>query len=115
MKHILALSVLLLLTACSLGSSQEIKSAEKLLSQFECKNIDDDQLTHNPITGFHQRSLSVSRDKALQYIESVKNGDSPSEIPLNEMVEQQYMTYKSACEFLGGVTNDIDDLKQHNS
>lgn len=116
MKTVFALSIILLLTGCSLSRSKQVETAEQILHQFECKNIDNAQLAHNPITGFHLRSLSVSKDKASHYIESFKHGDSPTEMPLEQMVEQEYLTFKSACQFLGGVTLEIeDDTKQQNS
>lgn len=107
MKSVFSLGALLVLTGCAFGTSKEIQIAEKLISQFECKNIDTEQLTHNPITGFHQRTLSVSKDRALQYIELYKSGESPVEMPLDDMVQQQYITYKSACELLGGLTTEL--------
>lgn len=112
MKILFLFSSVSFLTACTFGTSKEIQIAEKIFSQFECKNIDSDQLTHNPITGFHQRTLSLSKDKALHYIESYKSGNSPADMPLDQMVELQYTTYKSACQFLGGLTTEIIDSDQ---
>ena len=112
MKTFLILGIFLILSGCSFGTSQQVKIAEELLSQFECNNIDNEQLTHNPITGFHQRALSISKEKASSYIESFKNGDSPAEMPLEQMVEQEYNTFKSACQFLGGVTSEHVDTAQ---
>lgn len=96
------------LTGCAFSTSSEIKVAEKLIHQFECNNIDNDQLGHNPITSFHQRSLAVSKDKALEYIASYKAGDTLFETPLDQVIQQQYVTYKSACYSLGGVTNTAE-------
>lgn len=104
MKIALLLSLLLCLSACSLGKSSEIKLAEQLLNQFECKNIDSDQLSHSPITSFHERTLYVSKDKAVQYLESYKSGDYLFDLPLENVIQEQYTSFKSACEFLGGVT-----------
>ncbi|QIO08270.1 hypothetical protein [Acinetobacter lanii] len=116
MKSLLFAGIFLILTGCSLGTSQQVEMAEQLLTQFECNNIDNEQLTHNPITGFHQRSLAISKEKAASYIESFKEGDSPSEMPLEEMVEQEYVTFKSACQFLGGVTRELQNpAQQHQS
>lgn len=108
MKITLLLSVFLCLTGCAFGTSSEIKIAEQLLNQFQCNNIDSAQLSHSPITGFHERSLAVSKDKAIEFVESYKAGDTLFEIPLDKVIQQQYVTYKSACEFLGGVTLPID-------
>lgn len=109
MKITLLLSVFLCLTGCAFGTSSEIKIAEQLLNQFECNNIDSAQLSHSPITGFHERALAVSKDKAIEFIESYKAGDTLFEIPLDKVIQQQYVTYKSACEFLGGVTLAINN------
>lgn len=96
------------LTGCAFSTSSEIKVAEELIHQFECNNIDSDQLGHSPVTGFHQRSLTVSKDKALEYLASYKAGDTLFEIPLDQVIQQQYVTYKSACYYLGGVTNTAE-------
>lgn len=106
MKRSFLLSLFLLLTGCALGTSKEIKSAEKLLSQFECKNIESTQLAHSPITSYHERALALSREKASAYIDSYKSGDVLFKIPLDHVVQQQYDVYKSACEALGGVQNN---------
>ena len=103
MKHSVLTLSLIILTGCSLGTSREIKKAEVVLNQFQCKNIETSQLHHNAVTSFHERSLSVSKDKATSYIESYKNGEALFHIPLDQVVQQQYEIYKSACEALGGV------------
>lgn len=108
MKTILLLGIFLILTGCSFGSSKQVQTAENILTQFECKNIDNDQLTHNPITGFHQRTLYISKEKAEAYIENFKAGETSVEMPLEQMVEQQYLTFKSACQYLGGVTTETE-------
>lgn len=102
----------LFLTGCAFSTSNEIKVAEKLIHQFECHNIDSDQLGHNPVTGFHQRSLAVSKDKALEYLASYKAGDTLFEIPLDQVIQQQFITYKSACYYLGGVTNAVENTTE---
>lgn len=99
----------LFLSGCAFSTSSEIKVAEELIHQFECNNIDSDQLGHNPVTNFHQRSLAVSKDRALDYLASYKAGDTLFEIPLDQVIEQQYVTYQSACYYLGGVTHPIED------
>lgn len=110
MKRSFLLSLFLLLTGCAIGTSGEIKSAEKLLGQFECKNIESAQLAHSPITSYHERALVLSREKASSYIDSYKSGDVLFKIPLDHVVQQQYDVYKSACEALGGVQNNPDSV-----
>lgn len=111
MKHSFLLSLFLLLTGCAIGTSGEIKSAEKLLSQFECKNIESAQLAHSPITSYHERALAVSREKASSYIDSYKAGNVLFKIPLDNVVQQQYDVYKSACEALGGIQTDEPQIQ----
>lgn len=107
MKTSLLLS-LIFLTGCAFHTSNEIKVAEDMIHQFECNNIDRDQLGHNPVIGFHQRTLAVSKDKAVEYLASYKAGDTLFDMPLDQVIQQQYATYKSACYYLGGVTNTAE-------
>ena len=100
------------LTGCAFSTSSEIKVAEELIHQFECHNIDNDQLGHSPLMSFHQRSLAVSKDKAVEYLASYKAGDNLFEIPLDQVIQQQYVTYKSACYYLGGVTNPLEMITE---
>ena len=93
----------IILVGCSLGTSREVKKSEELLNQFECKNIESNQLNHSAITSFHERSLAISKEKASSYVESYKSGDELFKIPLDQVVQQQYDIYKSACEALGGI------------
>lgn len=104
MKTSILLGLIFCLTGCAIGTSSEIKRAEELVQQFECKNIDTDQLAHNSITGFHERTLAVSKDKSLEYLERYKSGETLFDIPLYDVIEHQYMSYKAACEFLGGIS-----------
>ncbi len=92
-----------ILAGCTLGTSREIKKAEVILNQFECKNIEKSQLNHSAITSYHERSLSVSKEKASSYVQSYKEGEEIFLIPLDQIVQQQYDIYKSACEALGGI------------
>lgn len=92
-----------ILAGCTLGTSREIKKAEVILNQFECKNIEKSQLNHSAITSYHERSLSVSKEKASSYVQSYKEGEDIFLIPLDQIVQQQYDIYKSACEALGGI------------
>lgn len=103
MKSSFLLSAMLLLTGCAIGTSSEIKIAENLLSQFKCNNIDTAQLSHSAITSYHERTLVVSKDKAVNYIDQFKAGDYMFALPLDEVVKQQFDLYKTACESLGGV------------
>lgn len=104
MKTPILLSVMITLTGCAFGTSSEIKRAEELIQNFQCNNIDTDQLSHNSITGFHERTLAVSKDKSLEYIDRYKSGDTLFDMPLYEIIQMQYVNYKSACDFLGGVS-----------
>ncbi|AYO55296.1 hypothetical protein [Acinetobacter wuhouensis] len=103
MKPSFLLSVIILLTGCSLGTSREIKTAEKLLNQFQCNNIETNELAHSAINIYHEHALSTSKQKAVQYVESYKLGQALFKIPLDEVVQQQYEIYTTACESLGGV------------
>ncbi len=102
-KIISGLSMLLLLSACAMGRSNEVQQAEKLLAHFQCNNIETLQMSHSPINSFYQQSLSASREKAVMYIESYKAGDELFDLPLSDVVHQQFQLYKSACEALGGI------------
>jgi hypothetical protein len=46
----------------------------------------------------------VSKEKATSYVESYKNGEELFDMPLDEVVKQQYQLYKAACDSLGGVS-----------
>lgn len=107
MKNPALLSIILFLTGCAFGTSTEIKRAEKLIQQFQCNNIDTDQLRHNPITSFHERTLAISKYKSIEYLNQYKSGDAISDMPLYEIIQMQYVSYKSACQFLGGLTPSI--------
>ncbi len=103
MKISILLSLFLVLTGCAFGTSSEVKRAEKMLTKFECNNIETSEMPHTSITSYHERTLVVSREKAQSYIESYKAGDVLFKIPLDQIVEQQYTIYKASCESLGGV------------
>lgn len=102
-KMISGLSLSLLLSACALGGSSEIQQAEKLLQQFQCHNIETLQMQHSPLNSFYQQSLAASREKVETYIESYKAGDELFDVPLRDVVQQQFQLYTSACEALGGI------------
>ena len=103
MKTSFLLSIILFLTGCVIGTSSEIKIAEKLLNQFQCNNVETSQLTHSAITSYYEQSLAASKQKATTYIESYKSGDELFDLPLNEVVQQQYVVYTEACHSLGGI------------
>lgn len=111
MKTSFLLSATILLTGCAIGTSSEIKSAEKLLNQFNCSKIETTQLTHSAITSYHEHSLAVSKEKAQSYIDSYKSGDELFKIPLSEVIQQQFDVYKEACESLGGVQQKQTTMK----
>ena len=92
-----------ILAGCTLGTAHEIKKAEVILKQFQCNNVESTQLNHSAITSYHERTLAVSKDKASSYVESYKEGEEIFLIPLDQVVQQQYDIYKSACESLGGI------------
>lgn len=104
MKLLCVLASCSLLFGCALGKSTEIKRAEKMLNRFECNNIEIEDMPQSSINSFHQQSLAVSKQKASQYIEDYKNGQSSFDIPLDQVVEQQYHLYQSACQSLGGIS-----------
>ena len=104
MKSVLVIACCTLLFGCALGNSSEIKRAEKMLEYFQCKNIEVHDMPQSSINTFHQQSLAVSKQKASSYIEQYKEGDTLFDIPLDQVIEQQYQLYKSACQSLGGVS-----------
>lgn len=92
-----------LFSGCSLGVSNEIKTAEKMLSQFECKNVDVNAITHSAITSYHEKSLNSSKQKVTTYISDYKAGQILFDMPLQDIVKQQYQLYREACQSLGGI------------
>ncbi|MBD0514171.1 hypothetical protein HPJ23_13805 [Acinetobacter baumannii] len=92
------------LTGCIFGQSSEVKRAEKLLNNFQCKNIETSEISTSSINSYYQQSLAVSKEKATSYVESYKNGEELFAMPLDEVVEQQYQLYKAACDSLDGVS-----------
>ena len=92
-----------LLSGCIFGASQEIQRAEALLAQFQCRNVESNQIAHSAITTYHEQSLASSHKKAQQYLERYKSGDHDFHLPLSEMVAEQYSKYHNACQALGGI------------
>ena len=105
MKVITVFVGIFLLTGCVFGTSKDIKKAELLLNKFECNNVESSQIAHSSITAYHELTLYSSKQKASSYVQSYKDGEKLFDIPLNEVIEQQYSVYKSACEYLGGLTS----------
>ena len=103
MKTLILLAGMMLLTSCSLGTSRDVKHAEKMLSYFQCNKIETAQMTHNSITSYHEQSLASSHQKAALYVQSYKDGEQLFDMPLTEVIEQQYVIYKAACQNLGGI------------
>ena len=103
MKTLILLAGVILLTACSLGTSREVKLAEKMLSHFQCNKIATAQMTHTSIMSYHEQALASSHQKAALYVQSYKDGEQLFDMPLTEVIEQQYVIYKAACQNLGGI------------
>lgn len=104
MKIFFVLVPFVFLTGCIFSQSSEVKRAEKLLNNFQCKNIETSEISTSSINSYYQQSLAVSKEKATSYVESYKNGEELFAMPLDEVVEQQYQLYKAACDSLGGVS-----------
>lgn len=85
--------------------SSEVKRAEKILQQFQCHNIETNQLAASSINSFYEQSMAVNKEKATSYVEQYKNGEDLFDIPLDEVVQQKYQLYKQACQALGGVAS----------
>ena len=112
MKAFCLVTSTLVLSACSLHSSQDLKRAESLLKNFQCHNIENTHMVHSAITTYHQQALSESREKAQRYIQHYQQGDKLFELPLSEVIEEQYQTYQTACQALGGIYPKSDSSAQ---
>lgn len=110
MKSLAVFATAVVLAGCSISTSRDIKKAEKLLTHFQCGNIESTQMAHSPITSYHEQSLHSSKQKAAGYIESYKNGEKLFNIPLTAVIEQQYDIYKEACQNLGGISQDVQQI-----
>ncbi|RZG64952.1 hypothetical protein EXE25_15385 [Acinetobacter bouvetii] len=106
MKSLAIFATAVVLAGCSISASRDIKKAEKLLNSFHCSNIESSQMAHSPITSYHEQLLHSAKQKAENYIESYKNGETLFDIPLSAVVEQQYDIYKDACQNLGGISQE---------
>ncbi|CDG76214.1 MULTISPECIES: hypothetical protein [Acinetobacter] len=104
MKIFFVLVPFVFLTGCIFGQSSELKRAEKLLNNFQCKNVETSEMPTSSINSYYQQTLAVSKDKATTYVESYKEGEELFAMPLDEVVKKQYELYKAACDSLGGVS-----------
>ncbi|WP_215900777.1 hypothetical protein [Acinetobacter nosocomialis] len=104
MKICFVLVPFVFLTGCIFGQSSELKRAEKLLNNFQCKNVETSEMPTSSINSYYQQTLAVSKDKATSYVESYKEGEELFAMPLDEVVKKQYELYKAACDSLGGVS-----------
>lgn len=109
MKVFILLVSIIFLSACSLTHFNEIKHAEKMLSHFQCNKIESAQMTHTSITAYYEQSLALSRQKAESYVQSYKDGNELFDLPLTEVIEQQYIVYQTACENLGGIEPTLEE------
>ena len=100
MKFITTLLSTLLLAGCM---SSDLKKSEQLLQNFQCSQIEMSQMSHTSMTDHYQHSLYSTKSKAEAYIEHYHQGEKLFDIPLSEVVQQQYELYKSACQSLGGI------------
>lgn len=103
MKTLILLAGIMLLTGCSLGTSRDVKHAEKMLSHFQCNKIETAQMTHSSITSYHEQALASSRQKAESYVQSYKEGEELFDVPLSDVIKEQYFIYQEACQHLGGI------------
>ncbi|MDY6551543.1 hypothetical protein [Acinetobacter faecalis] len=104
MKILSLVVVTFILIGC-MGTSKDIKKAESLFIQFKCTNIESTQIPHSSLNSYYEQSLYSSKKNAeLTNIESYKRGDKLFDISLHEVVEQQYVIYKEACQSLGGIS-----------
>ncbi|WP_031959652.1 hypothetical protein [Acinetobacter sp. 216872] len=104
MKIFFVLVPFVFLTGCIFGQSSELKRAEKLLNNFQSKNVETSEMPTSSINSYYQQTLAVSKDKATTYVESYKEGEELFAMPLDEVVKKQYELYKAACDSLGGVS-----------
>ena len=92
-----------MLTGCLFGGSSEIKRAEEILTRFECHNVESQNMLNSPLNSYHQQLLGSSKHKAQDYVERYQQGEHLFELPLDEIIQQQYELYVTACENLGGL------------
>lgn len=100
MKFITTLLSTLLLAGCM---SSDLKKSEQLLRNFHCAKVDTAQMPHSSMTDYYQQMLYSSKSKVESYIKQYHQGEKLFDLPLHEVVEQQYALYKDACQNLGGI------------
>ncbi|HJF28082.1 MAG TPA: hypothetical protein K8V79_07535 [Acinetobacter lwoffii] len=100
MKTITALLGSILLAGCM---SSDLKKSEQMLDNFRCTKIETSQMSNNAVTDYYQQSLYSTKAKAESYIQQYQQGQKLFDIPLTEVVQQQYDLYKDACQNLGGI------------
>jgi hypothetical protein len=93
----------LILSGCLFGHSKEIKASETLLQAFDCKNIETQSIVSSPMNSYHHQILASTKQKVTEYIAHYKQGDILFELPLDQVIQQQYELYTAACENLGGL------------
>lgn len=103
MKFYSVLLGTLILGGCMFSNSSDIQKAEDIFENFQCSNIESTQMVRTSITSYHEKALHSSKQKVENYIESYKHGEKLFTIPLSEVVDQQYIIYKEACQNLGGL------------
>ena len=103
MKLLTALLSSILLAGCM---SNDLKKSEQLLQSFNCAKIDTAQMPHSSMTDYYQHMLYSSKTKVESYIEQYHQGEELFDLPLYEVVEQQYNLYKDACQNLGGILSE---------
>lgn len=103
MKLLTALLSSMLLAGCM---SNDLKKSEQLLRNFNCAKIDTAQMPHSSMTDYYQHMLYSSKTKVESYIEQYHQGEGLFDLPLYEVVEQQYNLYKDACQNLGGILSE---------
>lgn len=106
MKSLILLTGMVLISGCTLGASGEIKKAEKMLSAFQCNKIESTQMSYSAIVSYHQHALAASHQKAEAYVNSYKAGQALFDLPLTDIVQQQYVIYQAACQSLGGIVSN---------
>lgn len=72
MKRFILLTIILNLTGCIFGQSNEVKRAEKILQSFECNNIVTNQIATSSITNFHQQTLAATSQKHQHMLSNTK-------------------------------------------
>ena len=59
------------LSACLFTNSNEVKRSELILSHFNCHNYEG---SISPINSVHEQTLTVTKQKSIDYIQHYKDG-----------------------------------------